>query len=84
MVLIFPGFTERQQWLGGRSDQRKRPVESQMNDYNYNPHKRFKLEDEGFDYTCTMPGERQQWPGGRPDQRKRPVESQRNDYNYNP
>ena len=42
---------ERQRQLERRSDQKKRPTESKENDYNCNPQKKFKLDEEEFDYT---------------------------------
>ena len=37
---------------------KKRPAENRENAYNCNPQKRFKPEEEGFDYTFIMPQEK--------------------------
>ena len=49
---------ERQYQPRGRPEQRKRLAESQKNDYSCNPQKRFKPDEEGFDYTFTMQQEK--------------------------
>ena len=53
------GKTEEiQRGSARRFDKRKRLAEYQRNDYQSNPPKRFKLEEESFDYTFTMPLEK--------------------------
>ena len=49
---------EKQQRSGGRTEQKKRPAESRENNYSCNPQKRFRPEEEGFDYTFVMPQEK--------------------------
>ena len=44
----------RQQQSTRRTDERKRPIEIQRNDYSCNSQKRFKQREESFDYTFTM------------------------------
>ena len=49
---------EKQQRYGARVEQKKRLAESRENNYSCNPQKRFKEEEEGFDYTFVMPQEK--------------------------
>ena len=48
----------KQQRTGGGTELKKRPAESRENSYNCNPQKRFRPEEEGFDYTFIMPQEK--------------------------
>ena len=48
----------KQQRAGGGTELKKRPAENRENAYNCNPQKRFKPEEEGFDYTFIMPQEK--------------------------
>ena len=48
----------KQQRTGGGTELKKRPAESQENNYNCNTQKRFRPKEEGFDYTFIMPQEK--------------------------
>ena len=49
---------ERQRQPERRSEQKKRLIQSKEKDYSCNPQKKFKSEEEEFDYTFTMPQEK--------------------------
>ena len=49
---------EGKQRKTGGVELRKRPAENRENSYNCNPQKRFRPEEEGFDYTFTMSQEK--------------------------